>query len=265
MTLTRGFIGLSALAIALGVSGFALAQDEVARGAALVERLKCGTCHSPMDNPTAYTGGESDGWHAPAFTVATPVKWTQDSLVDYLFDGWDADHGIAGGPMTKIVNDISAMAPEDDVYAIAAYVASLQGDVPVDEAADQAAREAAMALDWGSPAQPPAPTDPVLAEGARVFEARCVSCHKAGGQPTPLALTAALRAPHGGNAAFTIQNGIKPPRGSLDRTMPAQGINLTDAEFVAVMQFIRDRFSDEPAWDGVEALVQTARTTPPIQ
>jgi mono/diheme cytochrome c family protein len=238
------------------------------RGAYLAEGLgHCGACHSPRNfigavdmGAGAFSGGEAEGWHAPALDGSSPapIKWTQNALVDYLFDGWHEDHGIAGGPMTPIVDDLYDQS-EDDIFAIAAYIASLQEGAVQDEAAIAAARAQAESLEWGASDAPAVPTDPTLAEGARVFEARCVTCHKAGGNPAPLALTAALNSPHAGNAIITIQNGIKPPRGSLDRTMPAQGLNLTDAEFVAVVKFIRDRFSDEPAWANIEAQVQAVR------
>jgi len=264
MALNRSLVGVVTLATALGLAGSAAAQEglsaEAQRGQMLVQELECAECHSPMGDPMAFSGGESDGWHGPALDGSwpNPVKWTQNDLVDYLFDGFHENHGVAGGPMTKTVDTLYDRS-EDDAFAIAAYIVSLMGGEPTDEAASTAAREQAAALEWGSPTQPAAPTDPMLAEGHRVYEQRCTTCHKAGGLPTPLALTAAMLSPHAGNAVFAIQHGIKPPRGALDRGMPAQGLNLSDPEFVAVVNYIRDRFTDLPAWTDVETLVTSAR------
>lgn len=88
------------------------------RGAYLVEGLAhCGACHTPRNflgavkKSAPLAGGEAEGWHAPALNSASPapVPWTEDALVNYLLDGWDRDHGVAGGPMTPVVNEADAL------------------------------------------------------------------------------------------------------------------------------------------------------------
>ena len=55
-----------------------------------------------------------------------PIPWSQEQLVDYLFDGWEEEHGIAEGPMAPVVNHLYDQS-EDDNLAIAAYLESLTG------------------------------------------------------------------------------------------------------------------------------------------
>ena len=69
-------------------------------------------------------------------------------MVNYMIDGWDQDHGVPAGPMTPVVDHLARL-PEDEIYAIAAYIASLQARPDADRAAllDQA-----RALEYGGAA-----------------------------------------------------------------------------------------------------------------
>jgi hypothetical protein len=50
-----------------------------------------------------------------------------------------------------------------------------------------------------------------------------------------------------------------PPRGALDRRMPARAIQISDQEMTALAIFVRARFSRLPAWQGVADAVRDAR------
>ena len=217
-------------------------DEEWNRGAYLVEGLgHCGACHSPRNRlgaaaktgPDAYAGGSAEGWYVPPLDGSTPapLPWTQIALVNYLIDGWDEDHGIAEGPMRPVVDDLYEQS-EDDVFAIAAYVMSLKGGEQPAEAQDTATAEAravAERLEWGHPDSPPVPADPLLAEGARVFEAQCATCHKAGGMSVPLALSTSILGPDAANLVRVTFEGVQPPPlGALDRSMPARAIQISD-------------------------------------
>jgi len=248
------------------------AQDEEwNRGAYLVEGLgHCGACHSPrnalgapdLDGPEAYSGGVAEGWHVPPLngTTMVPIPWEVDSLANYLIDGWDRDHGVAAGPMRPIVDDLYVQS-EDDVVAMAVYVLSLMGEPPADfDSIVAEARLAAESLDWDHPDAPAVPADPVLAAGAAVFEAQCAECHKAAGKSVPLALTAPVNAPDPRNLIEIILHGIRPPpAGSPDRSMPARGLLVSDADMAALVAFIRDRFTDKPVWEGTPDFISAAR------
>ena len=92
-------------------------DSEWNRGAYLVEGIgHCGACHTtrnrfgaaPKTGAAAYAGGNVEGWHVPPLTAAAPgpIPWTQKSLVNYLIDGWDGQHGIAAGPMSPVASDL---------------------------------------------------------------------------------------------------------------------------------------------------------------
>lgn len=247
-------------------------DDEWNRGAYIVEGLgHCGACHSPRNalgaparsGPQAYAGGEAEGWYAPPLTAASPapIPWTTNALVNYLIDGWDKHHGIAAGPMAPVADDLYEQS-EDDVFAIAAYVMWLKGGEKPKEEQDRITEElmaSAARLDWGHPEAPPVPEDPQLQLGARVFEAQCATCHKAGGATVPLALGTIAHAPDASNLVQAVFRGVQPPRGSLDKSMPARAIQISDDEMVALAAFVRDRFTDLPAWQGVADTVARVR------
>ena len=242
------------------------------RGAYLVEGLgHCGACHTPRNTfgaapktgAGAYAGAHVEGWYVPPLNAGKPgpIPWTQKTLADYLIDGWSGQHGIAAGPMTPVVDDLKDQS-EDDVFAIAAYVVSLEGGARPPTEQDKIASEAsafATRMEWGFPENPPLPSDPLLQRGAKVFERECVTCHKSGGKPAPLALTTIVNAPDALNLIRVTFEGIKPPRGVLDRSMPARASQITDEEMVALAAFVRSRFTTKPAWTKVEEAVRAVR------
>lgn len=257
-----------------GVLAEDLSQDEEwNRGRYLVEGLgHCGACHTPRNafgaaaktGPEAFAGGLAEGWYVPPLngTSPAPVAWNVDSLSNYLIDGWDRDHGVAAGPMRPVADDLYGQ-PEDDVVAMAAYVHSLMGeadDADAEGAKRDSTRASAEALDWGHPDAPRLPDDPLLASGAKVFEAHCSECHKSGAKSAPLALTTVLNAPDASNLVEIVLHGIQPPpTGSPDRSMPSRGLQLTDDDLVALAAFLRDRFTDRPQWTEVRSIVSDRR------
>jgi mono/diheme cytochrome c family protein len=247
-------------------------DEEWNRGAYLVEGLgHCGACHSSRNifgaarrGPDAYDGGYPEGWYAPPLNRNTPapVPWTDNALVNYLIDGWDRQHGIAAGPMIPIVNDLYNQ-DEDDVFAIATYVMSLKGGAlpqAEQEAKIAEARAFADRVEWGHPQNPPIPNDPVLQAGAQVYERECVTCHKTAGQPAPLGLSTVVNAPDPANLIRIVYSGIEaPPRGALDRRMPARALQISDEQMAALAAFVRSRFSRLPAWERVSEAVRDVR------
>lgn len=242
------------------------------RGAYLVEGVAhCGACHTPRnflgaeDQTARFGGGDIEGWHATALNAVSPapIAWDEDAMVNYLLDGWDGDHGIAAGPMTPVVNELASIS-EDDAYAIAAYVLSFQ-DAGEDSARTEKAREFAASRDFGSsgtPAGGPANDnggDPALARGQATFARVCANCHRAGGQPVPLALTSTVNGPDPRNLLHIVIDGIKPPEGAFDRSMPAFGRSLSDEELADLAAFVRSHFSREPAWSDLPARIAEAR------
>jgi mono/diheme cytochrome c family protein len=220
-------------------------------GAYLVEGLgHCAACHSPRNflgarTTPAYGGGSAEGWYAPPLNKdnLSQQPWSKIELVTYLMDGWHPKHGMAAGPMTPVVDALHKQN-EIDVFAIAAYVGTLRaGEKPIDEAG---AKAAALKLEWGHPQAPPVPKE--LADGAKLFEARCAQCHRNNGATVPLALQSSIHAPVPDSVVEVIKTGIKPPTGALGRSMPPLGAQMSDAEITALVKFLRGRFSTQPAW-----------------
>ena len=246
-------------------------DEEWNRGAYLAEGLgHCGACHTPRNafgalvEGAAYDGGEVEDWHAPALNARSPapIPWSQGQLVDYLFDGWEEAHGIAAGPMAPVVNHLYDQS-EDDVFAIAAYFASKQRP-RLSDTETKALLAGARALDWGrEPGYRPekTPEDPALRRGMEVFRDQCADCHRQGSRDAPvsLALTTTVNAPDPRNVIHIVFDGIRPPRGALQRSMPEFGASIPDADIVDLLKYVRWHFTDRPPWEDVAGLVAAKR------
>ena len=246
-------------------------DEEWNRGAYLAEGLgHCSACHTPRNRFGAlikdapYDGGDAEGWHAPALNARSPapIPWSQEQLVDYLFDGWEEAHGIAAGPMAPVVNHLYDQS-EGDIFAIAAYFASQQRP-QLSDAEKETVLAGAASLDWErDPAWRPEklPDDPSLRRGMEVYRDQCASCHRRGSgeAPVSLALTTTVNAPDPRNVIHVIFDGIRPPRGALQRSMPEFGASIPDADIVDLLKFIRWHFTDRPPWEDIARQVAAKR------
>jgi mono/diheme cytochrome c family protein len=224
------------------------------RGAYLVEGLAhCGACHTPRNAlgaekaSASFSGGDVDNWHAYAINAQSraPLPWTADALFHYLRFGWDADHGVARGPMAEVTENLSSV-PESDVRAIARYMASVFGPPSTSTNEPRSV--------------PPAPAD---SSGAAIYQAACATCHGSD-RPLPyngidLHLSTALSAPDPRNAANIILSGIRPVGGERSPIMPGFANSMTDDQIVALLNYLRGRFSSQAPWTGVEQIVRDAR------
>lgn len=230
------------------------------RGAYLVQGLgHCGACHTPHnalggeETDRALDGGSAEGWYAPPLNGHTPAAtaWTTDRLFAYLRTGFDADHAAAAGPMGPVTRDL-ARAPEADVRAIAAYIATQMAHAPVVQGAPSPAID--------RPAQ--AARDHPL--GAQLFEGACAACHGAGapmrlaGRP-PLQLGSPLQETTPRNAILMIEQGLQPPVGRAGPYMPSFKGAFSDAQTAELVAYLRERFSNRPAWTGLPHAVAEAR------
>ncbi len=231
-------------------------------GAYYVQALgHCGACHSPRNafgavkTDAHLAGGEAEGWHSPGLGAhaAAPVPWTKDSLLNYLIDGWDGRHGVAAGPMTAVVDHLAGQ-PESVVEAIVEYLLSLQP--PADPKKTDDIVRAARAREYAAGATPVG--DGPMARGEAVFARACANCHRQGGSATPLALGAAMNAPHAGNLLHVVLEGIKPPKGSPEKSMPR--FALPDDQLADLATYMRTRFTDKPAWESLPEQIRAARS-----
>lgn len=235
------------------------------RGAYLAEGLgHCAACHTPRnflgarDNAKEYSGGDAEGWHSPALNAASPapIQWTIDSLINYFFDGWDGEHGIAAGPMKDVVEHVSNLA-EDDVEALATFVFSLRG--PELNTGSTAAMEFASEAEIGVTGAELKPAETSHPIGAKTFKDRCVNCHRAGSETVPLALTSAVWGPDPANFLNVVVQGVTPTENAyFVRPMPGFP-TLTDKELEDLAAFVRLNFSTETEWENLETAVGAAR------
>ena len=233
-------------------------------GAYYVEGLgHCGACHSPRNAfgavraSASLAGGDVDGWHAPGLGAAAsaPARWTRESLMNYLMDGWDEHHGVAAGPMTPVVNHL-AKQDESVVEAMVEYLIDAQ---PAPAAGE---REKAIQFARDREFSGAVATGALAASDARgeaVFAQACANCHKRGGQTTPLALGAAVNAPHPGNLIAIVIEGIQPPSGAPEKSMPRFGQSLNDGQIADLVGYMRARFTQKPAWTDVADRIRRAR------
>jgi mono/diheme cytochrome c family protein len=236
------------------------------RGAYLVEGLAhCGTCHTPRNalgaerTSARFAGGEVDNWTAYPINAQSPapVPWDADALFAYLRYGWHPDHGVARGPMAEVVSNLSEV-PDSDVRAIATYMATVFGP----PTPDRKRRGEEVLAQVKSPPVQAARSD---AAGVTIYAAACATCH-GGNRPLPyggvnLGLSTALSSPDPRNAANIVLSGVRPVEGERSPIMPGFADSMNDAQIASLLNYLRARFSNQPAWTGIENFVAAARRT----
>jgi nicotinate dehydrogenase subunit B len=227
------------------------------RGAYLIEGVgHCSACHSPRNLLGAeagglrhFAGGTADGWEAPPLTALNqaPIAWSEAELFIYLKTGDSRFHGPAAGPMQPVVANLRQL-PDDDVRAMAHYIASFNVQIPMPAEQEMAHILEARAV------RPEARTHEA---GAILFEGACASCHdvQAGSlaaiRPS-LALNTNLHSAGPNNAVRAILDGLNVPALGHLGAMPAFRDSFNDRQISDLAGYMRARFaSDEPAWANV--------------
>jgi len=236
------------------------------RGAYLVAGLAhCGACHTPRNALGAervsaqFAGGDVDNWHAYAINdkSRSPVPWDADALYAYLRNGWHPDHGTARGPMAEVVANLSQVA-DSDVRAIAVYMAEISG-APTPDRKRQG--EAALA----QAKSPPAQTSQANPAGASIYAAACAACHETG-RSLPyggvnLGLSTAISGPDPRNLVNILLSGVRAVEGERSPIMPGFAASMNDTQMAGLLNYLRARFGNQPAWTGVEKTIADARRT----
>nr|WP_246504886.1 c-type cytochrome [Microvirga antarctica] len=235
------------------------------RGAYLAEGIShCGACHTPRNSLGAeergkpYAGAAIDNWIAPPLTKAnpSPVPWSRDELYAYLRSGVSQHHGTAVGPMSPVVHDGLRKLPDEDIRALAIYLADVAGsDARLAEI--KPAIERALAADRaGAGAQ----TDPA----ARLYNAACASCHYNGGDAVnalrpELALNSAVTLSDPTNLIRVILYGVTAPEGAPGVVMPGFAAGFSDADIARIAGYLRSTRTSGPAWPDLDKAVATIR------
>ncbi|UYP75736.1 molybdopterin-dependent oxidoreductase (plasmid) [Pantoea dispersa] len=231
------------------------------RGAYLVNGAgHCGACHSPRNllgaekrGDNFLAGGWVDGWEAPALNQLNkaPQPWTAQSLYNYLRSGYDAQHGVAAGPMAPVVSHLATL-PEADVRAMASYLADING---------QAARPVA------APAAKPAWN---TAAGERLFKGACQACHSASeggpqlfGVSPSMANSSSITSATPDNLLQVVLHGIDKPATDALGYMPGFAASLSDKQVADIAAWLRQRYApDQPAWQNLSEKVAQVRANP---
>ncbi len=217
------------------------------RGAYLVEGLAhCSACHTPRNALGAekkrayFAGGEAEGWHAPALNNASPspLPWTAEALYAYLRTGIADSHAMTAGPMADVVRNLGPV-PDEDVRAIARYIAWLDARPP-----EQRAKQEADALAATPKERRKQPTgDQTVARGATIYAGACAECHDrsraADGGALALSLATGLTMPTPRNLIRIIRDGIVPAENERGLWMPGFAGALTDGQVADLVTYLR--------------------------
>lgn len=221
------------------------------RGAYLVQGLgHCNECHVARDalggmrSDQSLSGGEIpvQNWYAPDLSTQANgglAGWNEQDIVELLKTGQSAK-GTAFGPMAEVVARSTQHMTDDDLRAIAVYLQSLPARPRV------------------SYETSPLDTAPILAQGAKIYENRCASCHGKDGNGVagvypPLNGNSSVNEPTGINAIRVVLLGGFPPatKGNpRPYSMPPFAQQLSDSDVAAVVTYIRQ------SWGNTAPLVQ---------
>lgn len=250
------------------------------RGAYLVEGFgHCGACHTPRNVAGAeaasrqFAGSAVAGWTAYALDEDSPapVPWNAESLSDYLAQGFDADHGVAAGPMAEVTNELHSAAAED-VRAMATYVAEKMNHVVAesDRIAQVAERQsrrggAGRAASADSQAVALRPTDVKNDEGAVIYAGACSGCHE-GPRALPfagvsLALSSAVSGANADNLVNIVIAGLPADATAHTPIMPGFANAMNDEQVEALAHYLRARYSVKSPWIGIAKNVHDARNS----
>ena len=61
------------------------------------------------------------------------------------------------------------------------------------------------------------------------------------------------------NVIHIVFDGIRSPRGALQRSMPEFGASIADGDMIDLLKYVRWHFTDRPPWDDVAGHVAAKR------
>lgn len=217
------------------------------RGKYLTQGLgHCAACHSGRNllgasSLSAQLGGglmANGAWYAPSLASPSEAgvqRWPREQVVRLLKDGVSA-HASVSGPMAEVVFNSTQHLTEEDLDAMARYLATL----PVVEE---------------PPARPSPASEEMMVAGKQVYEQHCAACHGDRGQGVP-GMYPALA----GNRAVTMashinlvqqirQGGFSPTTAGNRQPfgMPPYGQVLSNDEMAAVATFVRQSWGHAAA------------------
>lgn len=212
------------------------------RGAYLVEGPgHCGECHTPrnfaqaVDAKQSLAGTMLGNWRA--YNISSDAQygigaWPQETLVQYFATGQAPGYGMAGGPMSDVIeHSLRYMTPED-LQAMALYLKGTPAR------ATGISRPSPLVQD-----PPPVAGDGL---GKKIYTDACAACHRADGQGnnSPIATLSGLKTlndPQGTNLIGVLLGGHNDAVRS-DQRMPDFAKGYSNQELAAVSNYLLARF-----------------------
>ncbi|WP_431777683.1 c-type cytochrome [Ottowia caeni] len=163
--------------------------------------------------------------------------------------------------MSEVVRELQAL-PDQDIRAMATYLASFnapaQDPATLDSAAQQAIARAAQNQ------------SALLGPAQRMFQSACAACHHDGDGPSvlglnrPMALSSKLTSDRPDNLIRTILEGVRDPATREIGFMQGFGDVLSDAQIADLATYLRARYAPQaPAWTDLTSTVARVRQTIP--
>ncbi|MBD24852.1 MAG: alcohol dehydrogenase [Candidatus Marinimicrobia bacterium] len=227
------------------------------RGAYLVQGAgHCGSCHTPRgiffqeasfseSGDSFLSGGVLDFWSAGNLRQDMNTglgRWSKSDIIEYLKTGHN-QFGSAFGTMTEVINYSTQFLTEEDLGAMAVYLASLS---PV------------MDDEGPTYAYDPADEDDLRASrlespGALIYMQKCMACHRPDGQAAspyipPLAGNPAVMDPDPSSLINITLNGTQRiVVGGVPNAywMPRFRNGLSDQDIAQVVSFIRSGWGNK--------------------
>jgi mono/diheme cytochrome c family protein len=174
------------------------------------------------------------------------------------------------------VADNLANVSDEDVTAIAVYVASVMGE-PSQERREQGENLIRAVKSFGTGSKPQSggsqavPAAAIGDPGAIIYAGACASCHESG-RSVPyggihLSLSTLLSTSSPRNFLNLVLAGLPAADGQRGPIMPGFAAMLTDQQVVALAGYMRSQFSNKPAWSDIAEQLREARssqTTPSL-
>ena len=155
------------------------------------------------------------------------------------------------------------LLPESDIRAMATYIASIMGE----PSAERRAKSDKLLEEIKSgPITSAISADPSASggKGAVIYEAACAVCHE-NGRPQPfggldLRLSSTVHAPDAQNAINMVLYGLPAASGRTSAIMPGFADVLTNDQLNDLLGYLRQHFTDQPAWTDVVQRAADTRT-----
>jgi len=268
------------------------------RGAYLVNGLgHCSACHSPRNlmgaekvGKSFLTGGEVDGWEAPALTSLSkaPIPWNENSLFDYLRSGHSPEHGPATGPMGPVVEELGKL-PDSDIRAMSHYLMNSSmkinngqqmsvTEVIVANASrslrstESIAIKTSVADKWQNSStfqELSFQTQGLSSQGKGLFDGACAACHTVRAQQDwfgirpEMQTNTNIHSDKPDNLIRTILYGVQKPVNSALGYMPAFADSFNDKQLATLVAYVRAEFApDKPAWNNLSKVISGIRANP---